>query len=118
MKGFVDERHGIPILRPMREFTAKEIAFYAVMKKIKYTVKPTLVTNSSIKSSIRRLTESFVNGLQNEFPSTVYTIFKTGNKLKSCDRNDQKCIVCHVSQTTLYLRKFNILCFYLRPQST
>jgi len=82
----------------MREFTAKEIAFYAVMKQCKYVTKSTLATNSSIKSSIQRLTESFVNELQNDFPSTVYTIFNTGNKLKSCDeKDDKKCIICKVS---------------------
>jgi cytoplasmic tRNA 2-thiolation protein 2 len=82
----------------MREFTAKEIAFYAVMKQCKYVTKSTLGTNSSIKSSIQRLTESFVNELQNDFPSTVYTIFNTGNKLKSCDeKDDKKCIICKVS---------------------
>ena len=98
LKGFIDERNDVLILRPIREFTSKETTFYAVMRKLEFITTKTLVTNTGLKSSLQRMTESFVNGLQTEFPSTVYTIFKTGNKLESSDPNShQKCIVCNVS---------------------
>ncbi|XP_054165451.1 cytoplasmic tRNA 2-thiolation protein 2-A-like [Oppia nitens] len=94
---FVDERQEVPILRPMRELTAKEITFYAIMKNLKFVITKTLTTNTSLKSSLQRMSESFVNGLQSEFPATLYTIMKTGDKLKvdSDDTDSQlKCSVC------------------------
>jgi cytoplasmic tRNA 2-thiolation protein 2 len=64
-------------LRPLRELTSKEIAFYN-----HFNGKTNMIfsTNTSIlnlpNSTIYRLTEKFINGLQNDYPTTVATIFR------------------------------------------
>ncbi|CAG2120701.1 unnamed protein product, partial [Medioppia subpectinata] len=98
---FIDERNETPILRPMRELTAKEITFYVVYQKLNFVVTKNLATNTSLKSSIQRMTETFLNGLQSEFPATLFTIIKTGDKLKVSDsQSHDKCIVCKTSIDT------------------
>lgn len=68
----------------MREFLQKDLAFYLRFRKLHLLVlKTSLETNMAIKSSINRLTENFLNTLAEEFPSTIYTVFKTGNKITS-----------------------------------
>ena len=83
----------------MRELTAKEVTFYSITKGLKFVITKTLTSNTVLKSNIQRMTESFVNGLQSEFPATLHTILKTGDKLK-VDSNDthsqHKCMLCNV----------------------
>ncbi|TNN50848.1 Cytoplasmic tRNA 2-thiolation protein 2 [Liparis tanakae] len=63
--GFLDSRYGdVLLVRPMRDYSAKEIAYYNRM------------FSTSDKSSIQRLTESFVTKLQADFPSTVSAIYR------------------------------------------
>ncbi len=81
----------------MREFVVKEIAFYNVMKKVRYFTNISMTHKLSSNSSIEKLSESFVTELQDEFPATVYTIFKTGNKLEAFDgNNSERCVLCNV----------------------
>ena len=53
-------------------------------------------------STIYRLTEKFINGLQNDFPTTVATIFRTSDKLVPIDDlvidslPESKCLLCLV----------------------
>ncbi|XP_067135612.1 cytoplasmic tRNA 2-thiolation protein 2 [Centruroides vittatus] len=80
----------------VKEFLNKEIAMYNHFLNIPYQVKQTLSTKSDNKASILRLTENFVVGLQSQFPATVSTIYRIGNKL--CADSDKisknKCILC------------------------
>ncbi|GFT48669.1 cytoplasmic tRNA 2-thiolation protein 2, partial [Nephila pilipes] len=48
------------------------------------------------KSSIQRLTESFITNLQEDFPATVFTIFRTGGKLLKQDGvlGTETCVLC------------------------
>ncbi|XP_066569853.1 cytoplasmic tRNA 2-thiolation protein 2 isoform X2 [Amia ocellicauda] len=100
--GFSDPRYGdIAIVRPMREYSSKEIAFYNKMFKVPSVFIPGLDTKAPEKASIQRLTESFVNKLQAEFPSTVSTIYRTSEKLiTACPRTSadkeqtEKCLLC------------------------
>lgn len=50
-------------------------------------------------SSLQEETESFIYRLQEEFPSTVYTIFHTGDKLKIKKKSvdERRCYFCFVS---------------------
>ena len=66
------------------------------MREIKSTEWSTITTIKGTKSSLTKLTENYINGLEHDFPATVYTIFKTGNKLKHPDSNGSKCSVCQV----------------------
>ncbi|KAL0278185.1 UNVERIFIED_CONTAM: hypothetical protein PYX00_000081 [Menopon gallinae] len=96
--GFCDDRHRkIPILRPLKDFTHKEMVFYNVFNGIELADLTSLTTMCPTDVSIRKTTEAFLSGLQEEFPSTVYTIFRTGDKLKaesSYTEKDKICTLC------------------------
>ncbi|XP_061646609.1 cytoplasmic tRNA 2-thiolation protein 2 isoform X3 [Phyllopteryx taeniolatus] len=103
---FSDSRYGdIISLRPMRDYSSKEIAYYRHIFNVPSVVTPNLHTKNKEKASIQRLTESFVNKLQVDFPSTVSTIYRTSEKLQTtckstsanpCDR----CLLCMCSLDT------------------
>ncbi|KAK1161979.1 hypothetical protein AOXY_G18238 [Acipenser oxyrinchus oxyrinchus] len=100
--GFSDPRYGdIAIVRPMREYSSKEIAFYNRMFKVPSVFTSALDTKAPEKASIHRLTESFISKLQTDFPSTVSTIYRTSEKLNTaCPRPivdgelTEKCLLC------------------------
>ncbi|KAI3362619.1 hypothetical protein L3Q82_001623 [Scortum barcoo] len=99
--GFSDCRYGdIISVRPMRDYSAKEIAYYNRMFSVPSVFIPSLDTKTTDKASIQRLTESFVTKLQADFPSTVSTIYRTSEKLqtacKSSSTADQcdRCLLC------------------------
>ncbi|XP_072292475.1 cytoplasmic tRNA 2-thiolation protein 2 isoform X2 [Eucyclogobius newberryi] len=82
--GFSDSRYGDVIaVRPMRDYSAKEIAYYNHLFDVPSVFIPGLDFKTPDKNSIQRLTESFVTKLQTEFPSTVTTIYRTSEKLQS-----------------------------------
>uniref|UniRef100_A0A8C3A2E9 Cytoplasmic tRNA 2-thiolation protein 2 n=1 Tax=Cyclopterus lumpus TaxID=8103 RepID=A0A8C3A2E9_CYCLU len=99
--GFSDSRYGdIVLVRPMRDYSAKEIAYYNRMFSVPSVFIPGLDTKTRDKSSIQRLTESFVTKLQADFPSTVSAIYRTSEKLQtactsssSADHGD-RCLLC------------------------
>ncbi|KAJ8271319.1 hypothetical protein COCON_G00101780 [Conger conger] len=67
--GFSDPRYGdVVIIRPMRDYSSKEIAFYNKMFGVPSVFVPGLDTKASDKASIPLLTESFVTKLQTDFP--------------------------------------------------
>lgn len=79
----LEEKHSDLIyLRPLREVTSKEITFYNHFSGKDDSI---ISSNSSLSnlpnSTIYRLTEKFINGVQNDFPTTVATIFRTSDKL-------------------------------------
>ncbi|XP_054245650.1 cytoplasmic tRNA 2-thiolation protein 2 [Indicator indicator] len=97
--GFVDDRHGdVIVVRPMRDYTAKEIAFYNHFFSVPTVTVPPLFTKRREKPSIRYLIERFLLGLQEDFPSTISTVYRTGEKLSpdpakaSCE--EERCLLC------------------------
>ncbi|KAK2154340.1 hypothetical protein LSH36_270g00007 [Paralvinella palmiformis] len=96
---FADTRFkDIILIRPMREFTAKEVVMYNNLNDVKNIFIPNLSTKADSYSSIEQLTEMFVSGLQAEYPNTVSTIFRTGEKFdlsKSNSQSEQTCCMCH-----------------------
>ncbi|KAK1905948.1 Cytoplasmic tRNA 2-thiolation protein 2 [Dissostichus eleginoides] len=97
--GFSDSRYGDTILvRPMRDYSAKEIAYYNRMFSVPSVFTAGLDTKTADKSSIQHLTESFVIKLQADFPSTVSTIYRTSEKLQSCkgsaSAGGDRCLLC------------------------
>lgn len=97
--GFSDDRHGdVIFIRPMREFMTKEIALYNFFNNVETVLIPTLGTMSHLHTSIDRLTEEFVSGLQADLPFTVSTIFRTGDKLsvKESSEDVTACALCGV----------------------
>lgn len=51
---------------------------------------------TSEDESIQKTTEQFVNNLQVEFPSTVSTIFRTGEKISEKTLAIAYCLLCQV----------------------
>ncbi|XP_046539739.1 cytoplasmic tRNA 2-thiolation protein 2 isoform X6 [Equus quagga] len=75
--GFSDERHGdVVVVRPMREHTLKEVAFYNHLFAVPSVFTPALDTKAPEKASIHRLMEAFMLRLQDQFPSTVSTVYR------------------------------------------
>ncbi|XP_077439047.1 cytoplasmic tRNA 2-thiolation protein 2 [Vanacampus margaritifer] len=104
---FSDSRYGdIISLRPMRDYSAKEIAYYNHIFNVPSVFTPNLHTKNKEKASIQRLTESFVNKLQVDFPSTVSTIYRTSEKLQTTSRSStsanprHRCLLCMSSLDT------------------
>lgn len=79
--GVCDNRHEIPVMRPLRDFSKKEIAYYLNARKIEPIMQPNMLTAVDQKSSIQAATESFLNKLYVNYPSTYSTLLKTGNKM-------------------------------------
>ena len=93
---FKDGRSAVPVLRPMREFTKKEIQFYNCFSNVTSFTIPSFTTKAFGHASIHRLTEALIVGLQASFPSTVNTVLKTGDKISSnLDSGDgHHCALC------------------------
>lgn len=81
----------------MREFVKKEVTFWNLMRDNIYVEWIKFTTKTRPNSSIEKLTEFYINGLEKDFPSTVYTIFKTGNKLMKPKEYSKKCHLCQVN---------------------
>lgn len=77
-----DQRQAIPILRPMRDFSKKEIAFYLKARNIHFHLVLNDATFADRKASIQKLTESFLSKLYVDYPSTYNTLLRTGNKMQ------------------------------------
>ncbi|XP_066050854.1 cytoplasmic tRNA 2-thiolation protein 2 isoform X2 [Chamaea fasciata] len=97
--GFTDQRHGdVMVVRPMRDYTAKEIAFYNFFFSVPTITVPPLFTKRREKPSIHQLVERFLLGLQEEFPSTISTVYRTGEKLSpepaKASSESQRCLLC------------------------
>ncbi|XP_071442179.1 cytoplasmic tRNA 2-thiolation protein 2 isoform X2 [Hetaerina americana] len=96
--GFCDVRDsGVMILRPLKEFMGKEIAFYCVFNKLSAVPLPSLSTKTFRMASIRRLTEDFLFGLHADFPSTFSAVIKTGDKLALPTEGSARCVLCKVA---------------------
>ncbi|CAH1155891.1 unnamed protein product [Phaedon cochleariae] len=103
--GFCDDRDEIvKILKPLRLFDMKELALYNKFNKR----EPLCVRQPEINpySSIQDLMKTFVNNLQSNFPATVTTIIKTGDKLTVEQTGLQICTLCKnvLSKATPQLR--------------
>ena len=93
---FKDGRSEVLVLRPMREFTKKEIQFYNCFSNVASFTIPSFTTKASSHESVNRLTEELIIGLQACFPSTLHTVLRTGDKLSSSvdSTERQHCALC------------------------
>ncbi|XP_014664653.1 PREDICTED: cytoplasmic tRNA 2-thiolation protein 2-like isoform X2 [Priapulus caudatus] len=103
--GFSDDRHGIAVLlRPMMDFTGKEIVMYNRFHDIRPVTIAAFTTKSSCAASITKLSQTFVLQLQEHFPSTINTICRTAGKI--CEATDlgskrpAQCCMCKISLDT------------------
>ena len=93
---FKDGRSEVLVLRPMREFTKKEIQFYNCFNNVTSFTIPSFTSKASSHESVNRLTEELIIGLQACFPSTLNTVLRTGDKLSSSvdSADSQHCVLC------------------------
>ncbi|KAJ1649059.1 Cytoplasmic tRNA 2-thiolation protein 2 [Dispira simplex] len=88
--------NGIQFVRPLRECLVKEAALYNHIEQLQVFPTPSFTTLRPTKSSINKLTEDFICGLDRDFPSTTSAVTRTAGKLKASDRvpNNAACLLC------------------------
>ncbi|KAL9655592.1 hypothetical protein ABK040_002256 [Willaertia magna] len=102
-----EKENDLVIIRPMRNFLGSEIAIYNRWHNMdKFTFCLDITTKNTIRqSSIHRLVEDFVCGLQKDYPSTVHTIIRTIEKLKVptgiINNEDGKVLRCSICSSLL-----------------
>ncbi|XP_039281627.1 cytoplasmic tRNA 2-thiolation protein 2-A [Nilaparvata lugens] len=98
--GFCDSRlEGIKVLRPMQEYGSEEIEYYNKFHELNSIKDYSCRISMKPIDSIQNLTKKFVTDLQENFPSTVSTVYRTGAKLSigNEDSNvNEKCALCQV----------------------
>ncbi|KAJ1972989.1 Cytoplasmic tRNA 2-thiolation protein 2, partial [Dimargaris xerosporica] len=72
----------VRFVRPFRDCMDREVVLYNRFKGLEAVHTPSVTTGLPIKSSIDRLTEDFIKGLDRDFPSTTSTVTRTAAKLK------------------------------------
>ncbi|XP_059098724.1 cytoplasmic tRNA 2-thiolation protein 2-like [Tigriopus californicus] len=103
---FLDNRfEDVQIIRPLRELSRKEIAlanFYHNAPKP--VIAPSFTALKDPCCSIEKIVEDFLTGLQDNFPATIPTVFRTGGKLEQTKgdqeeegqiNKDSTCILCY-----------------------
>jgi cytoplasmic tRNA 2-thiolation protein 2 len=91
--GFCDSRDdAVKILRPLRLFDAKELALYNYLNNLEPVTFRIPLDNPY--KSVQQLMKKFVNDLQVNYPATVTTILKTGDKLTVSNKLRNKCEFC------------------------
>lgn len=97
---FCDNRFcsSVSILRPMCELGSKDVTFYLKYRQLDHLPQryDSTSTKSRIKSSLHRINENFLLKLAEEFPSTLYAVYKTGNKVRKSSSTEHFCHFCLV----------------------
>lgn len=100
---FADNRcNDITIVRPIRDFSSKEVAMFNILNNVPSVFIPRITTKAADSVSIEHLTERFVTGLQAEYPSTTSNIMRTGEKLHTEKKNssENQCAICQAPLDT------------------
>ncbi|RZF42480.1 hypothetical protein LSTR_LSTR004399 [Laodelphax striatellus] len=96
--GFCDSRlEGFKVLRPMQEYGSDEIEYYNQFYGLNSIKDYNSEINTKPTNSIQILTKKFVTDLQENFPSTVFTVYRTGAKLSIANEDNdlnEKCSLC------------------------
>ncbi|NWR86446.1 CTU2 protein, partial [Furnarius figulus] len=97
--GFTDKGGGdMMVVRPMRDWGGKEIAFYNHFYKGGTVTVPPLFTKRREKPSIHHRGGRFLLGLQEDFPGGISTVYRTGEKLSpdpgGGSSESQRCLLC------------------------
>ncbi|XP_001356256.3 cytoplasmic tRNA 2-thiolation protein 2 [Drosophila pseudoobscura] len=88
---------GVKLLRPLRDLNEQEVRFYVHACQL----KPLRESGSSYgqergqTASLQNLTAAFVGNLQQNYPATVSTVFRTGDKIAANAHMEQaSCAQC------------------------
>jgi len=86
--GVADTRcNDVTIIRPLREISSKEVAMFNRFSNIEVHLPRNLWTAKKSGASLQHKTEEFISGLVADFPHTVNTVFRTGDKVCSSHTN-------------------------------
>ncbi|KAJ6641262.1 Cytoplasmic tRNA 2-thiolation protein 2 [Pseudolycoriella hygida] len=97
---FCDTRGNVPIIRPIRNLDIVEVEHYIKFNKIDCLDDEDVQLDDLFEKSLQNVTKSFVDELQSNFPSTISTIFRTGDKIsgitvdKNCIVDEGNCTFC------------------------
>lgn len=83
LQGFCDSRNKIRILRPMRDFMTHDLNYFLEFNNICYLPHQSMASGDNPYASIQTLTNKFVNDLQENFPSTICAVIRTGEKMEN-----------------------------------
>lgn len=89
---FCDTRGNVPIIRPIRNLDIVEVDHYIKFNKIECLELNELDIDGLFDKSLQNVTKSFVDELQANFPSTISTIFRTGDKVSGIAMDQSKTI--------------------------
>lgn len=77
-----DTRTKVPVIRALKDFSKKEIAYYLRARQLKSEPQTNFATLAHRKASIHKVTEDFLSKLYADYPSTYSTLLRTGNKMR------------------------------------
>lgn len=89
---FCDTRGTVPIIRPIRNLDIVEVEHYIKFNQIECLEVSELDIDGLFDKSLQNVTKSFVDELQANFPSTISTIFRTGEKISGTAVDQSKTI--------------------------
>ena len=104
---FIPGNSDLMVCRPLKEFSSKEIYFYLHSNELtKYTMtRPHLtefvtpkIASLPGRGNYTLVLDNFLETLQKDFSSTIFTVLKTSDRTKVGESNtDQKCSLCKAS---------------------
>lgn len=114
---FVDDRvEEVKLVRPIRDLNEKEVEHYIHLNNLDYIQTGHLFGEDyAVAASIQNLTADFVRNLQENYSSTVSTVFRTGDKMApKINENTGMCRMCHCQldtsgSETLYATEYSRL---------
>lgn len=83
----------------------KELAYYNIFNEIEPVTTGLNKEKQSSTSSVNKLITKFVTDLQENFPSTVKTVVRTGDKL-TCEKTGNMCDICKVRFNLFYCNTY------------
>lgn len=89
---FCDTRGDVPIIRPIRNLDVVEVAHYIKFNKIDCLDVEDVDIDGLFEKSLQNVTKTFIDELQTNFPSTISTIFRTGDKISGITVDKSKII--------------------------
>lgn len=89
---FCDTRGDVPIIRPIRNLDIVEVDHYIQFNKIECLDVTEFNIDGLFDKSLQNVTKSFIDELQTNFPSTISTIFRTGDKISGITVDKSKII--------------------------
>ncbi|KAJ1336849.1 hypothetical protein BSLG_006952 [Batrachochytrium salamandrivorans] len=92
--GDSDWHRDVHLLRPMRDILSKEIGIFNHLCKLETVAHTSFATLLPTKTSIDRLSQDFIVGLEQDFPATVSTIARTAFKINTDHMTKKICPLC------------------------